>query len=70
MYVKGVGKLPAALGLAGDAELILSSEDEHMDHPTQMRARLKGWIRGKRGIDERQDGCAEQGGKMKEWMME
>lgn len=32
-----------------------------MDHPTQTQARLKGWIRGKRGIDERQDGCAEQG---------
>lgn len=31
-----------------------------MDHPTQTRARLKGWIRGKRGTDERQDGCTEQ----------
>lgn len=47
--------------MAGDVELILSSEDEHVDHPTQARTRLKGWIRGKRGIDERQDGCAEQG---------
>lgn len=32
-----------------------------MDHPTQMQARLKGWIIGKRGIDKRQDGCTEQG---------
>lgn len=42
-----------------------SSEDERMDHPTQMQARLKGWIIGERGIDERQDGCTEQG--MKRW---
>lgn len=47
--------------MAGDVELILSSEDERTDHPTQTRARLKGWIRGKRGIDERQDGRAKQG---------
>ena len=47
--------------MAGDAELILSPEDEHMDHPTQTQARLKGWIRANRGIDERQNGYTEQG---------
>lgn len=49
--------------MAGDTELILSSEDEHMDHPIHRQVRLKGWIIGKRGIDERQDGYAEQEGR-------
>lgn len=34
-----------------------------MDHAAQMQARLKGWIIGKRGIDERQDGCTKQGSR-------
>lgn len=48
VYVSGI--FPAAFWLAGGTELILSSED---DHPTQTQVWLKGWIRGKGGIDEK-----------------